>query len=181
MEIQASATFESLTVRIAQTDENGSIPVVERVRRSMVLQATVLLDPDRGQSTPLFSQPSPTGGPAAAQSLHPGLNPSQTPGAVAGRVLDFIRALAGGDPERLEVMMEAAERAFAEAEELFGETMPAISYTTMELIRAGLTDMLAELRGEPQSEESPATASLELIYVEQQTSFSQYTAQGVIA
>lgn len=181
MEIQASAAFESLTVRIVQTDANGSISVVERVRRSMVLQATVLLDRDRGQSTPPLSQPPRTGGPAAVQSLYPGLDPSQTPDALAGRVLDFIRALAGGDPERLEVMMEAAEQAFAEAEEIFGGTLPDISYTTMELIRAGLADMLTEFRGEPQSEESPAAASLELIYAEQRTSFSRYTAQGVIA
>jgi hypothetical protein len=181
MEIHASATFESLTVRIAQEDENGSRSIVERVRRSMVLQATVLLDPDRGQSKPPLSQPPPTGGPAAAQSFYPGLNPSQTPDSVAGRVLDFIRALAGGDLERLEVMMEAAEQAFAEAEKIFGGTLPDISYTTMKLVRAGLTDMLAEFRGEPQSEESPAAASLELVYVAQQTSFSQYTAQGVIA
>jgi hypothetical protein len=181
MEIHASATFESLTVRIMQTDENGSISVVERVRRSMVLQATVLLDPDRGQSRPPLSQPPPTGGPAAVQSLYPGLDPSQTPNAVAGRVLDFIRALAGGDPGRLEVMMEAAEQAFAEAEEIFGGTLPDVSLETMDMIRAGLTDMLAKFRGEPQSEESPVAASLELIYVEQQTSFSRYTPQAVIA
>ncbi len=181
MEIHASSTFESLTVRIMQTDENGSISVVERVIRSMVLQGTVLLDPDRGQSMPPLSQPPPAGGAAAVQSLYPGLDPSQTPDAVACRVLDFIRALAGSDPERLEMMMEAAEQAFAEAEEIFGGTLPDISYTTMELIRTGLTDMRAEFRGKPQSEESPVAASLELIYVEQQTSFSQYTAQGVIA
>ncbi len=180
MKVQASATFESLTMPIAQTDENGSIYVVERVGRSMVLQATVLLDPDRGRSESLLSQLSPIGEPAASESLYPGLDPSQTPNAVTNRILEFTRALAGGDPERLEIMMKAAERAFAEAEEIFDGTLPDISLETMDMIRAGLEAMLAEFRGEPDSGEIPAAAPLELLYVEQQTSFSQYTDQGVI-
>ena len=181
MEVQASATYESLAARITQTDENGVISVVERVRQSLVLQATVLLDPDRGHSAPSLAELPPPGQPAASESLYPGLDPSQTPDAVTGRVLDFIRALAGGDSDRLEVMMEAAEQAFAEAEEIFGATLPDISYQTMDMIREGLQAMLAEIRGEPQSQESSPAASLELLYAEQQTSFSQYTAQGAIA
>ena len=181
MEIQASATFESLTVRIVQTDQNGGISVVERVRRSMVLQATVLLDPAGGQNAQSLAQPAPFGGPAAAESLYPGLDPSQTPDAVSGRILAFIRALAGGDPARLEIMMKAAEQAFAEAEEIFGGALPEASHTTMDMIRAGLKAMLAEFRGEPLPGEAPAAVSLELLYVEERSSFSRYTAQGVIA
>ncbi len=181
MEVHASATFESLTTRIVQTNQDGGVFVVERVRRSMVLQANVLLDREGRQNLLQMPQLPPIGGPAASESLYPGLDPSQTPDAVSRRVLDFIRALAGGDSERLEVMMEAAEQAFAEAEEMFGGTLPGISYETMDMIREGLKALLAEFRGEPESGEVPAAASLELFYLEQQTSFTRYTAQGVIA
>jgi len=175
--------------RMVQTDENGSVTVMERVRQSMVFQATVLLDqgetPDMGLAALAdLSTGLPTGpAPAAAESLYPGLDPNQTPDAVSGRVLDFIRALAGGDPDRLQIMMEAAEQAFTEAEEIFGGTLPDFSYTTIDMIREGLAAMMAEFRGETPNEEPSAAATLELFHTaeQEQTAFSQYTAQGVVA
>lgn len=190
MEVQTSAAFESMASRMVQTDESGGVTVLERVRQSMVFQATILLGqgeaPEMGSAALAdLSTGLPTGAaPAATEPLYPGPDPNQTPDAVSGRVLDFIRALAGGDPDRLQIMMDAAEQAFAEAEEIFGGTLPDFSYTTIDMIREGLAAMMAEFRGEAAEQQEPsAAATLELFYTaeQEQTAFSQYTAQGVVA
>lgn len=190
MEVQASAAFESMASCMVQTDESGGVTVMERVRQSVVFLATLLLDqgetPEMGLAALAdLSLGLPSGAaPAAAESLYPGLDPNQTPDVVSGRVLDFIRTLAGGDPDRLQIMMDAAEQAFAEAEEIFGGTLPDFSYTTIDMIREGLATMMAEFRGEAAEQQEPsAAATLELFYMaeQEQTAFSQYTAQGVVA
>ncbi len=76
------------------------------------------------------------------------------PTAVAGRILDFVRAAAGGDPERLGSLIEAVETAFAEVEQILGGNVPEVSRVTMELVREGLAKMRAEL-----SEVGPANAA----------------------
>ena len=181
MEVQASAAFESMASRMVQTDQNGVATVVERVRQSMILQASILLDSGENPGMASLGQLPQGELSPSANSLYPGLDPGQTPDAVSGRILDFIRALAGGDPDRLEVMMAAAEQALAEAEEIFGGTLPDLSYQTIERVREGLAAMLAEFRGEPEEQSPSAAATLELFYMEEQTTYSQYTAQGVVA
>lgn len=55
----------------------------------------------------------------------------------AARILDFAVALTGGDPGRIDVMRDAVERAFTQAERIFGGELPQISHDTLAAIREG--------------------------------------------
>jgi len=63
--------------------------------------------------------------------------------AVAGRLLDFARAFAGDDPERIELMRTAVRMGFEAAEQQWGGTLPDISYETLNAVMAGFDEWLA--------------------------------------
>ncbi|MBM4417205.1 MAG: hypothetical protein FJ033_02660 [Chloroflexi bacterium] len=63
--------------------------------------------------------------------------------STAQRILDFVAAYANGEPERAQLLREAVETGFAEAEEAFGGDLPEISYRTIDLVRDGLDRLLA--------------------------------------
>ncbi len=63
--------------------------------------------------------------------------------STAQRILDFVAAYANGEPERAQLLREAVEAGFAEAEEAFGGTLPEISYETIDLVREGLDRLFA--------------------------------------
>ena len=48
------------------------------------------------------------------------------------RLVDFAKALSGGDPSKVEMLKDAFEKGFREIEEMFGGTLPDISYETYE-------------------------------------------------
>jgi hypothetical protein len=50
------------------------------------------------------------------------------------RIVDFAIAIAGGDPSRLDAIKEGIEDGFKEAEEVFGGTLPDISYGTYDAV-----------------------------------------------
>lgn len=54
----------------------------------------------------------------------------------AGRILDFAKAVIGGDPKKLATIRAAVEKGFGEAEQAFGGKLPDISYETMNAVRA---------------------------------------------
>jgi len=58
----------------------------------------------------------------------------------AARILDFAVALTGGDPSRIEVMRNAVERGFAQAERMFGGELPEISHRTREAVMNGFDE-----------------------------------------
>ena len=60
--------------------------------------------------------------------------------ATAGRILDFAVALTGGDPARIDLMRDAVERAFRQAERMFGGELPDISHQTLEAVRNGFNE-----------------------------------------
>jgi len=55
----------------------------------------------------------------------------------ASRILDFAVALSGGDPSRIDLLQGAVERAFGQAERMFGGELPQISHDTLAAIREG--------------------------------------------
>ena len=55
----------------------------------------------------------------------------------AARLLDFAVAISGGDPARIDLLQDAVERGFAQAERMFGREMPQISHDTMAAVREG--------------------------------------------
>jgi len=65
--------------------------------------------------------------------------------AVAGRLLDFARAFAGNDPERIELMRTAVQMGFEAAEAQWGGRLPDISHQTLEAVMAGFDDWLANI------------------------------------
>jgi hypothetical protein len=61
----------------------------------------------------------------------------------AGRMLDFAVALTGGDPAQIEVMRDAVQRGFAQAERMFGGELPEISHQTLEAVMNGFDEWAA--------------------------------------
>ena len=58
--------------------------------------------------------------------------------AVSKRIVDFVAAFANGDSERAQLLRDAVEQGFGEAEQAFGGRLPDISHETMDLVREGL-------------------------------------------
>ena len=50
------------------------------------------------------------------------------------RIIDFAKALCGGDPDKIEEMREAFEKGFKQAEETWGGELPDISKRTYEAV-----------------------------------------------
>jgi hypothetical protein len=61
----------------------------------------------------------------------------------AARMLDFAVALTGGDPAQIEVMRDAVQRGFDQAERMFGGELPEISHQTLEAVMNGFDEWAA--------------------------------------
>jgi hypothetical protein len=61
----------------------------------------------------------------------------------AKRMLDFAVALTGGDPAQIEVMRDAVQRGFNQAERMFGGELPEISHQTHEAVMKGFDEWAA--------------------------------------
>ena len=58
----------------------------------------------------------------------------------ATRLLDFAVAITGGDPSRIDLMRDAVELGFRQAERMFGGELPQISHQTLEAVRNGFNE-----------------------------------------
>ncbi len=58
----------------------------------------------------------------------------------AGRILDFAKALAGDDPEKLEEMKAAVQKGFKLAEDMWGGSLPGISQQTYDKVMEGFDE-----------------------------------------
>lgn len=54
--------------------------------------------------------------------------------AVSNKIVDFAKAISGGDKEKLETLKGAIEKGFKEAERILGGTLPDISQKTYDTI-----------------------------------------------
>jgi len=55
----------------------------------------------------------------------------------ANRILDFAKALSGGDPSKLETLKNAVLKGFDAAEKIWGGKLPSISYETKQKVLEG--------------------------------------------
>ena len=60
------------------------------------------------------------------------------------RILDFAKALTGGDSSKVEDIRKAIEKGFSEAAKLWGDELPEISQKTHEAVMKGLDDWAKE-------------------------------------
>ena len=51
---------------------------------------------------------------------------------VSDRMVNFAKAISGGDKSKISILRDAIEKGFKEAEEAFGGELPEISYKTLE-------------------------------------------------
>lgn len=51
----------------------------------------------------------------------------------SNRLIDFAKALSGGDPAKAAMLKDSFDKAFKEIEEMFGGTLPDLSYNTYDL------------------------------------------------
>jgi hypothetical protein len=59
------------------------------------------------------------------------------------RILDFAKAITGGDPSKIEDMRKYIQEGFDEVEKMFGGKLPEISYQTLNAIMKGLDEWAA--------------------------------------
>ena len=64
------------------------------------------------------------------------------------RILDFAKALAGDDPEKLENMRVAFEKGFAQAEKTWGGELPEISQKTYAAVMHGFDELTGKIETE---------------------------------
>ena len=60
------------------------------------------------------------------------------------RIVDFAKALCGGDPDKIEEMREAFEKGFKQAQETWGGELPEISQKTYEAVMEKFDSWAAE-------------------------------------
>ena len=60
------------------------------------------------------------------------------------RILDFAKALTGGDSSKVEEMRNAIEKGFSQAAKMWGDELPEISQKTHEAVMKGLDDWAKE-------------------------------------
>lgn len=58
----------------------------------------------------------------------------------AARMLDFAVAITGGDPKQIELMRDAVQRGFDQAERMFGGELPPISHETLQAVMNGFDE-----------------------------------------
>ena len=63
---------------------------------------------------------------------------------VSQNILNFAKAAAGNDPEKLEKMKAAFLKGFEQAEQVWGGKLPDISYKTKDAVLAGFDEMQGE-------------------------------------
>ncbi len=62
----------------------------------------------------------------------------------SGRILDFAKALTGGDPAKIDEMRKAFEKGYKAAEKKWGGELPEISKQTYDAVLKGFDDWAAE-------------------------------------
>ena len=67
--------------------------------------------------------------------------------ATSDRILDFAKALTGGDPSKIEEMREAFEKGFKQATETWGGELPEISQKTYDAVMSKFDAWSAEANG----------------------------------
>ncbi len=65
----------------------------------------------------------------------------------SGRILDFAKALAGDDPEKLEQMRTAFEKGYKQAEKTWGGELPDISKQTFDAVMKGFDELTGKTEG----------------------------------
>ncbi len=63
----------------------------------------------------------------------------------SGRILDFAKALAGDDPDKLQKMKDAVEKGFKLAEDMWGGELPSISQNTYDAVMKGFDEWEKEI------------------------------------
>lgn len=60
--------------------------------------------------------------------------------ATANRILEFAKALSGGDPDKIETLKDAVTKGFKAAEKVWGGKLPGISYDTLQKVMDGFDE-----------------------------------------
>jgi hypothetical protein len=63
---------------------------------------------------------------------------------VSGRIVDFAKALSGGDKEKIELLRNAIIEGFGEAKRILGGELPEVSNKTYDLVMEKLDDWASE-------------------------------------
>lgn len=67
-----------------------------------------------------------------------------SPEKVSDRIVDFAKAISGGDKEKLDVLTSAIKEGFKQAEKALGQELPEISQKTYDLVMQKLDEWVNE-------------------------------------
>ncbi len=65
----------------------------------------------------------------------------------SGRILDFAKAISGGDPSKIEKLRDAVKKGFDAVEKMWGDELPQISKSTYDAVMKGFDDWANESKG----------------------------------
>lgn len=66
----------------------------------------------------------------------------------SSRILDFAKALSGGDPDKIDAMQKAFEKGFKQATKEWGDTLPSISQDTYKAVQEGFDKWREEAKAQ---------------------------------
>ena len=69
----------------------------------------------------------------------------------SSRILDFAKALCGGDPDKIDAMQSAFEKGFKQATKAWGDTLPSISQDTYKAVQDGFDKWREEAKASTQT------------------------------
>jgi len=64
------------------------------------------------------------------------------------RILDFAKAISGGDPSKIDLLRDAVQKGFDAAEKQWGDKLPQISYDTLDAVMKGFDEWAKEAKNE---------------------------------
>lgn len=68
-----------------------------------------------------------------------------SPEATASRIIDYAKALSGGDASKFKLLKDAVEKGFADVTDALGGELPEISRQTYDLVQKGFDQWAGEL------------------------------------
>ena len=155
LEISVKMSYVQLIGGTGATGDTGQASNLQDLLQKLQQWVRDMFDQNGSQTDGTQS----TGGTTQDPSQQVGPGGSQAPDAVSKRILDFVKGFYDGSSDRAQLLRDAVEKGFKEAEGDWGGKLPDISYQTMDLVRGGLDQLFGTTAQSPTGAGSGQTSS----------------------
>lgn len=135
-----SSNMSATAVGIAQFSHNSLVSMQKLVSSMSNIQINTF---NKATFTDLNVSQAQTD--AAQQAISEGGEWSAE--SVANRIVDMAKALSGGDSSKMELLSNAIQKGFDSAAQSWGDSMPAITQETYDLVMQGFSEWESEANG----------------------------------